>query len=142
MPRSPKLCHWPPSYQAVTSHQDLGQLTIPEGGPVQMSLRNASLLLSTSTFLCLFLQAQIVFEGPVLGPAKDRDWTGPGPERTAKLKDRKRPDRVKTAKDRCEPDQLRPVETSLWYCFNLPSKCAKNHIIWTKTDRDIGKTVK
>ena len=83
-----------------------------------------------------------MFEGPVLGPAKDQDWTGPGPERTAKLKDRKRPDRVKTAKDRCEPDQLRPVETSLWYCFNLPSKCAKNHIIWTKTDRDIGKTVK
>ena len=50
MPRSPKLCHWPPSYQAVTSHQYLGQLTILEGGPVQMSLRNASLLFSTSTF--------------------------------------------------------------------------------------------
>ena len=56
----------------------------------------------------------IVFEGPVLGPAKDRDWTGPGLERTAKLKDCKRPDRVKTAKDRCELDRLRPVETDLW----------------------------
>ena len=54
----------------------------------------------------------LVFEGPVLGPAKD--WTGPGPERTGKLKDRKRPDRVKTAKDRCELNRLRPVETGLW----------------------------
>ena len=56
----------------------------------------------------------LVFEGPVLGPAKDWDWTGPGLERTGKLKDRKRPDCVKTAKDRCEPDRLRPVETGLW----------------------------
>ena len=60
------------------------------------------------------MEFAVVFEGPVLGPAKDRDWTGPGPERTAKLEDRKRLDRVKTAKDRCEPDQLRPVETGLW----------------------------
>ena len=44
---------------------------------------------------------RLVFEGPVLGPAKDQDWTGPGPERTAKLKDRKRLDRIKTAKDWC-----------------------------------------
>ena len=55
-----------------------------------------------------------MFEGPVLGPAKDRDWIGPGPERTGKLKDRKRLDRVKTAKDRCEPSRLRPVKTGLW----------------------------
>jgi len=47
-----KSCHWPPSYQVVTSHQDLGQRTILQGGPVQMSLRSASLLLSISTFLC------------------------------------------------------------------------------------------
>ena len=59
-------------------------------------------------------EIKVVFEGQVLGPAKDQDWTGPGPKRTAKLKDRKRPDRVKTAKDRCEPNQLRPVETGLW----------------------------
>ena len=59
-------------------------------------------------------ELQILFEGPVLGPAKDQDWTGPGPERTGKLKDRKRPDRVKTAKDRCEPDRSRLVETGLW----------------------------
>ena len=43
---------------------------------------------------------KVVFEGPVLGPAKDRDWTGPGPERTAKLKDRKIPDGVKTGVNR------------------------------------------
>ena len=53
-----------------------------------------------------------MFEGPVLGP----DWAGPGPERTGKLKDRKRPDRVKTAKDR-----LRPVFGSvLIYLQNVP----------------------
>ena len=64
---------------------------------------------------------RLVFEGPVLGPAKDWDWTGPGPERTAKLKDRKRPDHVETAKDRCEPDRLRPVFGSvLIYLQNVP----------------------
>ena len=64
--------------------------------------------------LWVYFTQELVFEGPVLGPAKDRDWTEPGPERTGKLKDHKRPDRVKTAKDRCEPDRLRPVETGLW----------------------------
>ena len=28
-----KSCHWPPSYRVVTSHQDLGQRTILQGGP-------------------------------------------------------------------------------------------------------------
>ena len=62
----------------------------------------------------VLLSFGLVFEGPVLGLVKDRDWTGPGPERTAKLKDRKRLDHIKTAKDWCEPDRLRPVETGLW----------------------------
>ena len=70
--------------------------------------------LTPSISRTLTTRAQLVFKGPVLGPAKDRDWTGPGPERTGKLKDGKRPNRVKTAKDRCEPEQLRPVETGLW----------------------------
>jgi len=42
----------------------------------------------------------LVFGSPVLGLAKDRDWTGTGPEKTGKLEDRKRPDFRKTAKDR------------------------------------------
>ena len=41
--------------------------------------------------LRLTRQPLLVFEGPVLGPPKDRDWTGPRPIRTGKLKDRLRP---------------------------------------------------
>ena len=48
---SPKSCHWPQLYQAVISHQNLGQVIIPLGGPVQMSLRSVNLLLSISIFL-------------------------------------------------------------------------------------------
>ena len=46
-----KSCHWPQSYQAVTSRRNLGRVIIPRGGPVRMSLKSVNLLLSTSTFL-------------------------------------------------------------------------------------------
>ena len=45
-----KSCHWTPSYQAVTSHRDLGRLTILLSGPAKTSLRSASHLLSISIF--------------------------------------------------------------------------------------------
>ena len=50
----------------------------------------------------------LVFEGPVLRLEKDRDWTGPGPEKTRKNQDQTRPRPEKTAK--------RPVfmDQSLW----------------------------
>jgi len=54
-----------------------------------------------------------VFEGPVSRLEKDRDWTGPRPEktRTRQDQDRKRPgpDKTKTGKDHKETGFDRPV---------------------------------
>jgi len=38
-----------------------------------------------------FLRLIVVFGSPVTGPEKDRDQTGPGPEKTGNFEDRKRP---------------------------------------------------
>ena len=52
--QSLKLCHWAQLYQAVTLHQNLEQVIILRGGPVQVSSRSANHLLSISTFLSTF----------------------------------------------------------------------------------------
>ena len=44
----------------------------------------------------------LVFEGPVLRLEKDRDWTGPRPEKS-------RPDKTKTGKDRKKTGLYGPV---------------------------------
>jgi len=41
--------------------------------------------------LAIILYMLLVFGSPVTGPEKDRDQTGPGPEKTGNFEDRKRP---------------------------------------------------
>ena len=58
------------------------------GLPCGAGLQRQQHIVSFEMRDCSSSLKKIVFEGPVLGPAKDRDWTGPGQERTGKLKDR------------------------------------------------------
>ena len=70
----------------------LGSDRSESGSLLSIHLHSCSVTIPFPVDLCVYcplilwppFPLRIVFEGPVLGPAKDRDWTGPGPERTAK----------------------------------------------------------